>query len=252
MVKRDTVVQSTAERLRELISNDHAEGERLPGELLLAERLDVSRASVREALGMLTAEGLVERRWGVGTFVTAPGPAGLLDMSVLESYRSRIEATGRTVRLGEASCELGTAPEPAAAALGVGADVGADGTGRSNGDGSVWVVTRRFFVDGMPSALQREYIPQRLYGRPVDAAAMLSAEVDLFTLLNRHRVGTAAHAVTDVEAVAAEGADARALEVPEGTPVLRTEQAVIAADGGTSAFGIALHRSDVVRLRIRR
>ena len=44
-------------------------GDRLPPERTLAEELNVSRASVREALSALEILGIVESRTGNGTFV---------------------------------------------------------------------------------------------------------------------------------------------------------------------------------------
>ncbi|GEB53922.1 MULTISPECIES: FadR/GntR family transcriptional regulator [Streptomyces] len=51
-------------------------GERLPAERELAERLGISRVTLREVLRVLTEEGLVEARRGRygGTFVRAPAP----------------------------------------------------------------------------------------------------------------------------------------------------------------------------------
>ena len=46
---------------------------RLPSERRLAEQLGVSRATVREAAGLLVARGLLVRRRGDGTYATAPG-----------------------------------------------------------------------------------------------------------------------------------------------------------------------------------
>jgi DNA-binding FadR family transcriptional regulator len=51
-----------------------AAGERLPGERELAQRLGVSRATVREALGALQLRGLVETRQGAGSFVALQLP----------------------------------------------------------------------------------------------------------------------------------------------------------------------------------
>jgi DNA-binding FadR family transcriptional regulator len=48
-----------------------AAGERLPSERDLARRLEVGRASVREAIAALQVAGLVETRPGSGTFVAA-------------------------------------------------------------------------------------------------------------------------------------------------------------------------------------
>ncbi|MGM9574900.1 MAG: FadR/GntR family transcriptional regulator [Oscillospiraceae bacterium] len=45
-------------------------GEKLPNEATLADTLGVSRVTLREAIRMLSAQGLVETRRGIGTFVT--------------------------------------------------------------------------------------------------------------------------------------------------------------------------------------
>jgi len=50
-------------------------GERLPSERDLARTLEVSRASVREALASLALQGVVETRHGAGTFVVGPPPS---------------------------------------------------------------------------------------------------------------------------------------------------------------------------------
>ncbi|MDI6411416.1 FCD domain-containing protein [Streptomyces albus] len=55
-----------------------AEGERLPAERELAERLGISRVTLREVLKVLAEEGVVESRRGRygGTFVLAQPPVG--------------------------------------------------------------------------------------------------------------------------------------------------------------------------------
>ncbi|QWK81024.1 MULTISPECIES: GntR family transcriptional regulator [Brucella/Ochrobactrum group] len=45
------------------------EDQRLPNEKDMAQSLNVSRATLREAIGMLVFAGIVERRHGSGTFV---------------------------------------------------------------------------------------------------------------------------------------------------------------------------------------
>ena len=49
-----------------------APGDRLPPERQLAELLEVSRPSLREALHILQAQGLVQIKHGQGTFVQEP------------------------------------------------------------------------------------------------------------------------------------------------------------------------------------
>lgn len=60
-----------ADQLTEMISKRRFQpGDKLPNELELAEELQVSRTTLREALRILSTRGLVEARRGVGTFVT--------------------------------------------------------------------------------------------------------------------------------------------------------------------------------------
>jgi len=62
--------EQASEQIRKLIaSNDFPRGEKLPNEMELSKQLQVSRSSVREALRILEAEGLVEAKPGLGTYV---------------------------------------------------------------------------------------------------------------------------------------------------------------------------------------
>ena len=47
-------------------------GDRLPPERDLSEQLNVNRMTLRRALRVLEAQGLIDRRHGVGTYITAP------------------------------------------------------------------------------------------------------------------------------------------------------------------------------------
>lgn len=70
--------QQIADKLRTLIDQpDFAANGRLPSERVLAQRLGVSRPSVREALVALELEGRVEIRMGSGVYLcAAPKTAG--------------------------------------------------------------------------------------------------------------------------------------------------------------------------------
>ncbi|WP_196223246.1 GntR family transcriptional regulator [Roseibium sp. RKSG952] len=56
--------------LSDLIDNGSLPEGKLPSEAQLAKRFDVSRITVRQALANLEAEGRVQKRQGLGTFVT--------------------------------------------------------------------------------------------------------------------------------------------------------------------------------------
>lgn len=95
-----------ANQIKEKISNGgYKAGERLPSERELAEMLEVSRPSVREALIALEIEGWVDVRVGSGVYVTGPesrvgmgetpasGPtpvAALLDVGAADLLQARL------------------------------------------------------------------------------------------------------------------------------------------------------------------
>ena len=71
-MKKQSLTQQTAQRLYNQIAVEKqlAPGEKLPNELELAQTLGVSRATLREAIRTLTAQGVLEVRRGKGTFVS--------------------------------------------------------------------------------------------------------------------------------------------------------------------------------------
>jgi GntR family transcriptional regulator len=62
--------QRIADELRAAIrTGEHPAGTRMPAETELVERYGVSLPTIRQALGVLRAEGVIESRQGIGTFV---------------------------------------------------------------------------------------------------------------------------------------------------------------------------------------
>lgn len=81
-LSRDTLTQQVTEALRRFIlSEEMAAGDKLPSERDLSESLSVSRNIVREALSVLVADGLIEKKVGRGIFV-CPYDATLLAQQV--------------------------------------------------------------------------------------------------------------------------------------------------------------------------
>ncbi len=69
-VRRRRLYEDVVQQLQALISSGRLEpGDQLPSERTLADRLAVSRTSVREALRILEARGMLEARPGQGLFV---------------------------------------------------------------------------------------------------------------------------------------------------------------------------------------
>ncbi len=84
MADRGEVKQNRADQIRELIAEEITAGKLLPGvrleEVALAERFNVSRTPVREALAQLASAGLVEMRPRQGAVVATLSLERVLEM----------------------------------------------------------------------------------------------------------------------------------------------------------------------------
>ena len=86
-------------RIKEYIEEKIAEGkykpgDKLPSENKLSNSLEVSRASLREALRVLEEEGKIVKHQGIGTFVNKPTPKFKKGIEKLNSVTETIEKEG--------------------------------------------------------------------------------------------------------------------------------------------------------------
>jgi GntR family transcriptional repressor for pyruvate dehydrogenase complex len=90
-IQRSPIYEQVVERLREFIDVQELQpGDRLMSERELAERLGVSRTSVRQALTVLRVQGLVEIRHGDGVYLVTP-PGDVIGSFALEVANSEVD-----------------------------------------------------------------------------------------------------------------------------------------------------------------
>jgi len=86
MTGKPTIAEIVSHQLEDMIADGALQvGVQLPSERVLAERLEVSRPTLREAKQILTSKGLLSSRQGGGTYVTTSLNSSLSDplMSLL-------------------------------------------------------------------------------------------------------------------------------------------------------------------------
>ncbi len=86
-IARTRISDQVKEALKEVLL-DMKPGDKIPSEERMARQFKVSKVTIREALGHLEAEGLLDRRRGVfgGSFVTMPS-SGKMREVVMNYYR---------------------------------------------------------------------------------------------------------------------------------------------------------------------
>ena len=95
-----SIYQRLQNELSDLIHNA-PRGAKLPSEPKLAEKLGVSRATLREAMRTFESQGLLRRRQGLGTFVVGPTQVIESGLEVLESIETQAQKLGFDVMMGE-------------------------------------------------------------------------------------------------------------------------------------------------------
>lgn len=222
------------EALRERIQQgEFPPGTRLPSEEALCRDYGVSRITVIRALRDLTTEGLVERRQGRGTFVTAPVVEQ--DLLRLTDFVEDMAQAGLRAESRVLARATLPAPEHVAAALGLPA-------------GTPLLELRRLrSANGAPMAFDDTWLAPAF--APLVAEADLERET-IYAVLERQHQVTVARGEYLIEAVAAPAAVADALGVASGAPLLLFHRTSWAADGRAIYHQERYYRADRVRYRL--
>jgi GntR family transcriptional regulator len=198
-------------------------GARLENEVELAERLGLSRPTVRAAFLYLANKGMVARKRGAGTVVTS----ARIDRDVeLTSLYDDLAAAGRAPMTQVIRNEVGHASELVAAAL------------QLPERALVICLERIRLADGEPIALMHNYLPAGLLHLPGD----MLAEHGLYELLRAVgiRLGSATQRMSAKNASAAE---ARTLNEARGAALLTMERIAYDENDRPVEFGQHLYRA---------
>jgi GntR family transcriptional regulator len=220
--------------LAEIVDGSLPPGSKLPNEDALAERYNVSRATVREALRSLITASHLTRRHGHGTFVSStPVSRHALDTTV--SYTAMIRRAGFEPSERVLSKVLRAATEEEVERLGI------------ESIASVVVVERVRLADGRPVIASLDRIPVALL--PGDALDRLDAS--LYVLLE-WAGAQVRFATARLVPVLATTRLAKLLEVARNSPLLHIEEVDVAADGQPVMLSSEWHVPDAFELVVNR
>lgn len=211
---------------RAIAAGEFRPGDRLPGENDLMDRHGVARMTARQALGVLTSEGLAEARKGAGVFVRDFQPIRRRGVPRLarEQWGQgqsvwAVDVPERDLVVDGVTVDEEQASADVAARLDI-----------APGD-AVTVRRRRFVLDGKPVLLSASYLPAALVAgsaitRPDTGAGGTYARLaELGAAPARFR--------EEVRSRMPVPEEAERLRLPAGTPVILISRTAMTADGRT-------------------
>ena len=207
-------------------------GELLPSEAEICRALDVSRNTVRQAVGELEAEGLVVRMRGKGTFVADPN-ANRRGLS--HSFTTEMTTMGKTPTSTLLEFHITIPPEDVRQKMGL-----MDHT-------ETYCFTRLRNADGVPLILETSYFPCYIYPR-------LNQEMlrthSFYSLL--YHVGITPESTEDsYEAVVLTDEQAALLECSPGIGGFYFQRLTRSGDGRIYEYNRSYVRGDRMRLELR-
>ncbi|MBD9676352.1 GntR family transcriptional regulator [Pseudomonas sp. PDM18] len=207
---------------------------RMPSEAELGKAFEVSRITVRQALGDLQKEGLIFKIHGKGTFVAKP--KAFQNVSTLQGLGESMTQRGYEVINRLRSFKTVPANAQVAARLQV-----AEGE-------NVVQIKRARLVNRELVSLEITWLPEAV-GKRLEKADLVSR--DIFLILENDCALPLGHADLAIDAILADAELARALEVEEGSPVMRIERLTHTADGAPLDYEHLYYRGDAFQYRLR-
>lgn len=191
-------------------------GERLPTEPELAKQLNVSRATLREAMRSFEAQGIIRRKQGIGTFVVDRSQIFETGLEVLESLETLAKRIGLPISMDALEIGEHAADTEEAQHLAV-----SEGT-------PLVEISRLIRTNQRPIAYLVDLLPSERFNAAELDESFRGSVLDL--LLRRSDLNLA-RSQTEIRAIAAPSDIARLLEIQRGDSLLLFVAQLFDADG---------------------
>ena len=200
-------------------------GDMLPSEIRIAEELGVSQGTVRKALDWMTAEHLLVRRQGKGTFVATYDEARVL----FQFFKLKADQGETPYPVGVLrGMKKGTATADERAQLDLGRDAPVWRVERLRRYGETIIAFERITLPAERFAgIETGPFPQNLYAAYAERFAIAVAGGE-----------------ERMKAVAASPAEAGVFAMAPGAPLLAVERLTLAVDGMPVEWRVSLYRTD--------
>jgi GntR family transcriptional regulator len=227
-------VQLTNRIKEKILQRTWKPGSQIPGEMELCDECGVSRTVVRQSLRELELDGLIIRRKGKGTFVAEPKVSEGLVQKLTGFYQDMVD---RGLRTNTQVLHHRVVPctDKVAEFLQI-----SPGT-------KIIDINRLRFVEDTPLQLVNSFVPFDLCPKLADVDL---TDRSLYGFLERECGIFITRGRRYIEAVAANEAEAKLLQIDRGAPLVMLDSISYMENGKPIEYYHALHRGDRSRFEV--
>ena len=230
-----SLTDQTKSYLKERILNDEFADGRIPSETELADELQVSRTTIRDALSRLENEGVIFRKQGAGTFVNEPGLQIKTRLEEIWSYEDVIEAHGYTPSTRILNVEVGPAGENIASDLEIAPT------------DELLTIKKLFLADDQPVILAYNSIPLQLVEKPYQEDEFLAPVYQFLWENGRQRL---TYYLSEIIPSIADEELAQTLHIQPQTTLISFSEIGYNGNNEPILFSSSCFRDDLLRLRL--
>ncbi len=226
-------------QIKEILRNRILDGtykahEQMPSESELTRSFEVSRITVRQALGDLQKEGLIFKIHGKGTYVSQP--KAFQNLGKLQGFGEAMASMGYETFSQVISFKIVPADKIVALKLGL------------DENEMVSEIRRVRYLNRAPISLDVTYLPRSIGERLIKEDL---AHRDIFLILENDYGYSLGQAELQIEAMLADESLGRLIHLQEGSPVLRIERLTFTTDNQPLDFEYLYYRGDAFQYRLR-
>ena len=208
--------------------------EQMPSESELTRSFDVSRITVRQALGHLQKEGLIFKIHGKGTYVSQP--KAFQNLGKLQGFGEAMASMGYETFSQVVSFKIVPADKIVSRKLNM------------TENDMVSEIRRVRYLNRSPISLDVSYLPRTIGERLIKEDL---AHRDIFLILENDYGYSLGQAELQIEAMLADESLGRLIQLEEGSPVLRIERLTFTTENQPLDFEYLYYRGDAFQYRLR-
>jgi GntR family transcriptional regulator len=195
--------------LKAIQSGIFDESNQLPTEKILAEKFNVSRATIRSALQSLEDENVIKKQQGVGTFLTHKNLQLKMRIDKIKGFYQLLSDSGYEASIREEGVFQESIKKKISKQLNV------------SGDSEVLIVQRTLLGDGKPAIHLCEYMPvASLTSKP----KVEDLPDSIFEISEQFLSQRIEYSISEIIPSIVDGDMMKALGLPMGNPILRLEE----------------------------